>query len=363
MDSFWNHLPHPTVGLAAMDGVTDASMRHISAKYGKPDFMITEFTSSDGVIRGVMRLLRDLSFTEDQRPIVAQLFGSDPESFHTATIICCALGFDGIDINMGCPANSVAHKGGGAALINTPDLAVKIIRAVQQGVKEWSEGRILESLDLPPEFVAHLHERARLLPDVIREQRTLLPVSVKTRIGFSHPVVDEWIGRLLETNLAVIAVHGRTLEQHYGGEASWEHIAKAASLAKGSGTLLFGNGDLKTPEDIVKRVQESGVDGVWIGRAAMGNPWIFEQYRSFITNGTYTEPTIQERFSVAIEHAEFFEHLNQTMFKNDPLPFLNMRKHLGWYVKNFPDATAIRAKLYQTNTSAQVKTILSSLLA
>src|SRR5258708_8488809 len=119
MNSFWHQLPRPVVGLSAMDGVSDAAMREVSALVGHPDFMVTEFTSADGIVRGILRLLRDFYFTANQRPMVAQIFGTDPESFRITAIICCFLGFDGIDINMGCPADSVAHKGGGAAHQNS----------------------------------------------------------------------------------------------------------------------------------------------------------------------------------------------------------------------------------------------------
>lgn len=157
--SFWNSLPRPIIGLSAMDGVTDAAMRHITKKYGNPDFMVTEFTSADGIVHGVTKLLRDFYYTDNQRPIIAQIFGANPGKFYTAAIICCALGFDGIDINMGCPADSAAKKGGGAALIKTPLLAQQIVRAVKQGVEDWTNGKTLESLSLPPEFANLIHAR------------------------------------------------------------------------------------------------------------------------------------------------------------------------------------------------------------
>lgn len=355
MNTFWHKLPRPIIGLSAMDGVTDAAMREITAKYGKPDFMVTEFTSADGIIRGITRLLRDFYFTSNQRPIVAQIFGSDPEAFRKCAIICCFLGFDGIDINMGCPADSVAHKGGGAALIRNPELAQKLIKAVKQGVQEFVNGIELEDIDLSPEFIA------AIMSQVVKPiSRAELPVSVKTRIGYDKPVIEEWIPQLLEMEPAVITLHGRTLEQQYGGKADWEQIAKAAQIIHKTETLILGNGDLTTPEMIVERVRESGVDGAWIGRAAMGNPWIFSQYQDFVDGKGYIEPKTLERFDVAIEHAKLFEELNRTAFKNDPLPFLNIRKHLGWYIKGFPNASELRAKLFQTNSSEEVAAILTS---
>ena len=183
---------------------------------------------------------------------------------------------------------------------------------------------------------------------------------MKTRIGYDKPVVEEWIPHLLETEPAVITLHGRTLEQHYGGEANWTEIAKATELIHTTETLAFGNGDLTTPELIRKRVQESRVDGVWIGRAAMGNPWIFNQYQDFVAGRVVAEPTTEERFEIALKHAHIFEELNRTIFASDPLPFLNMRKHLGWYIKGFPNASEMRLKLFQTNSSEDVEAVLET---
>lgn len=354
----WAGLPKPIIGLSAMDGVTDAAMREITKIHGNPDFMVTEFTSADGIVHGVQKLLRDFYYTANQRPIIAQLFGANPTTFYTAAIICCFLGFDGIDINMGCPADSIAKKGGGASLILNPKLAKEIVTAVQRGVVDWTNGIELRTLGLPSEFVVALQKRASNIDHSVRQR---LPISVKTRIGYNRPITREWVSRLLEMNLSVITLHGRTLEQQYSGAASWEEIAKGAALAHQTKTLLFGNGDLTKPEQIVERVKQTQVDGVWIGRAAMGNPWIFTQYRSYKDRGIYDEPTIDERFHVALEHAQLFEKLNSTEFANDPYPFLNMRKHLGWYVKGFENATAVRAKLFQANTAVDVEKILSTL--
>ncbi|HSW89702.1 MAG TPA: tRNA-dihydrouridine synthase [Patescibacteria group bacterium] len=345
----WNSLPKPIIGLSAMDGVTDAAMREITKEVGGPDFMVTEFTSADGIVHGVAKLLRDFYYTLKQRPIIAQIFGTNPETFYKTAIICAYLGFDGIDINMGCPADSIAKKGGGACLIQTPELAQKLIRAVQTGIADWANGKSINDLGLPPTFVELLKLRA---PNLQSLTPNLLPVSVKTRIGFDKPDTANWLPSLLETHPAVITLHGRTLEQQYSGKANWEEIAKAVEIAKGSGTLIFGNGDLTSQEVIHQRISESGVDGVWVARAAMGNPWIFTNH----------SPTTQERFAVAIKHCEIFEEFNRTVFASDPYPFLNMRKHLGWYVKDFPDAALIRAKLFQTNNSVEVKQVLAEVL-
>jgi tRNA-dihydrouridine synthase B len=364
MSFSWKSLPRPIVGLSAMDGVSDAAMRQITREIGNPDFMVTEFTSADGLAYGVSKLLRDFYYTPLQRPIIAQIFGANPEKFYIAAVISCALGFDGIDINMGCPADSIAKKGGGASLILNPNLAKDIVRHVQRGVTDWTNGIQLQDIGLTKEFLKLLETRIESnTQDLKPNTRSPLPVSVKTRIGYEKPVTIEWVSHLLETEPAVITLHGRTLEQHYGGEANWEEIGKAAEFVhdQSDRTLLFGNGDLTTPESIVSHIKDYSVDGVWIGRAAMGNPWIFKQYQDFVNTGSYAEPTTAERFEVAIRHAQIFEELNNTVFAADPYPFLNMRKHLGWYVKGFPNASEVRQKLFQTNSAEEVEALLSTL--
>ena len=326
----WNNLPKPIVGLSAMDGVTDAAMRHITKVHGNPDFMVTEFTSAEGLARGISKLMRDLYFTPIQHPIIAQIFGSNPDAFYTAARICCDLGFDGIDINMGCPANSAVSRGGGAALIKTPELAKKIINQVKKATSDWCN----------------------------ETGGNILPVSVKTRTGYDKPVTEEWIKHLLETEPAVITLHGRTLEQHYGGEADWEEIGKAVNLVKPTNTLLFGNGDLKSGADILSRINQYSVDGVWVGRAAMGYPWIFESWRQVRSGNPELEIDFKTKCSVALEHVRLFEELNKTAFLEDPLPFLNLRKHLGWYVRGAPNAAELRAKLFQTHSIEEIEQIL-----
>lgn len=360
----WYSLPRPIVGLSAMDGVTDASMRAITASVGHPDFCVTEFTSADGIVYGVRKLLRDFHYTTAMRPVIAQLFGADPATFRTAATICCYLGFDGIDINMGCPADSIAKKGGGASLIRNPTLAKAIIRETKAGVDDWVDGVDIDALGLKPEFVALLKSARERQSIDSHALRFRLPVSVKTRIGYEQPSAVEWVKHLLEEEPVVITLHGRTLTQQYSGRADWEEITKASVYvhSQTQRTLLFGNGDLTTPEEIVERTRYSNVDGVWIGRAAMGNPWIFSQYRSYLDTGSYTQPTTAERCRVALDHARLFESMNTDVFRLDPYPFLNMRKHLGWYVKGFPNASELRARLFQAENADEVEKLLTPYL-
>lgn len=313
--SFWDKLAKPIVGLSPMDGVTDAPMRFITAKYGKPDVIFTEFVSAealmrvvDGRIREPEKVLKDLKYDESERPIIAQLFGRDPEAFYVAAKKVVDLGFDGVDINMGCPSKNVAERGAGAGLIENPDLAGKIIEAVKRGVAD--AGR-------------------------------KIPVSVKTRIGTSAPD-ESWWRFLASQELAVVTMHGRTFKQLYQGRADWESLARAAKIIKEKGTIFLGNGDVESTEEARNKAEQYGTDGVLIGRAALGNPWVFAG----------KEVAKEERLKVALEHAEKYEEL----FPGEH--FLNMRKHLAWYVRGFENASDLRSKLVLTNSAREVEEIL-----
>lgn len=343
---FWDTLSAPIIGLSPMDGVTDYPFRHIQKKYGKPDVVITEFTSVEGVCHGATHLLKDFQFDESQRPIVAQIYGTTPDFFRQTAIILCELGFDGIDINMGCPAKNVAHSGAGAALIQTPDLAQNIIRAVQQGIQEWHNGASVKDC---PSIVGTIQQevekRQAQLPASYQERSRNVPVSVKTRIGYSEPVIDQWIPTLLETGVANISLHGRTLKQHYSGQANWDMIGQAAALCKSTSTTILGNGDVSSREDALQKIDAYGVDGVLIGRASMGNPFVF------LPQTEFTLPV----FPIAVEHSQLFE---KQYSQDENYSFLPMRKHLGWYVTSIPFAAEIRVKLFQTNTAQEVEDIL-----
>lgn len=326
------------IGMAPMDGVTDAAFRFITAKYGKPDIIYTEFTTVEGICAGATKTLRPFIYDKSERPIIAQLFGTRPEAFYKAAFVVFELGFDGIDINMGCPAKNIAGKGSGASLIQKPAVAKKIVLKVKEAAKEWSEGKKITSVGLPDEIIEKIKEMKRGKKIVRRE----LPVSVKTRTGYNQNTIEEWIKHLLEVNPSVITIHGRTFKQLYGGEANWESIKKAVEIAKGSGTRILGNGDIKSLADAKKRIAESGVDGALIGRAAFGNPWIF----------CGKEPDIKEKFAVAIEHTKLFAKIFKTT------QFVAMRKHLAWYCKGFIGASETRQKLMTTNNPEEVEEIL-----
>ena len=336
---FWDKLPSPIIGISPMDGVTDAPFRLIAARHGKPNITITEFTSVEGICHGAVKSLTAFKFDESERPVVAQVFGTDVESFYKSAFVVAELGFDGIDINMGCPATSVSSRGAGAGLIRTPELAKQIIRTTKLAMKDWQEGKQIDEVGLPKEIVVWVKENQPKKID-----RKFLPVSVKTRIGYDQIIVEEWIKHLLEEEPANISIHGRTLKQGYTGSANWEAIGQAVKIIKQTKTSVLGNGDVHSLSDAFEKIKNYGVDGVLIGRASFGNPWLLQN----------KIPTIEEKFAVAIEHSELYEQILGLNY------FVPMRKHLAWYIRGFDNASELRKKLMQANSSQDVKDILST---
>jgi tRNA-dihydrouridine synthase len=333
---FWEKLKKPIVCLAPMADVTDVAFRALIAKYGNPDVIWTEFVSADGLFLappkdvsnktpeyerveaialefGVSRgnpLLHDLLFTEKERPIVAQFFSRDLELMKRAAELAVALGFDGIDINMGCPADVICKQGSGAAMIKEPEHACAIIRATKEGAGNT-------------------------------------PVSVKTRLGFNKIEIDTWLPSLFSEYPALVTLHARTRKEMSKVPAQWDKIAYAVELRNsfGSESLLFGNGDVVDFADAHKKAQESGADGVMIGRGMFGNPWI----------GTHHVPSLEERLKVLVEHTYLFEY-----YLGNIKSFNIMKKHYKAYVNGFEGAKELREKLMGTENANEVEHIINT---
>jgi nifR3 family TIM-barrel protein len=349
-----------------MDGITDASFRYITAAHGDADVTITEFVNVETAFYAAQTLIKDFTYSELERPVVAQIYGHTPEMFYKVTHIVCELGFDGLDINMGCPAKKIAAKGGGAALIRTPKLAQSIIRAVMQGIADWRAGQTPGELKIHPALIEKIKLANRLRNGwETPPARHSIPVSIKTRIGYDKIVINQWIETLLEERPAAIALHGRTLKQQYKGKADWDAIAQAAAAARDSQTLILGNGDLRDMGDISRRVRESGVDGVLVGRAAQGNPWFFRAKKhvkqALRSDGAVVIPnipvTLAQRANVMIEHARHFEkHWGSQAF-------VGMRKHLAWYCHGLPRAAELRARMVRLDNVSGLVQCLSDYTA
>ncbi len=304
---FWGKLKKPIFVLAPMADVTDCVFREIIAKYGKPDVFWTEFVSADGLSHSEARekLMIDLKYDKGEHPIVAQIFGSKVENIRTAAMLCKELGFDGVDINMGCPDKSIEKQCAGAAMIKNPEIAREIISAAKESG---------------------------------------LPVSVKTRIGYNKNEIETWIRGLLEQDIAVLTVHLRTRKEMSKVPAHWDLMKRVVEIRDElkKDTLILGNGDAVDLEDAKKKCEETGCDGVMLGRAIFGNPWLFASH----------VPTLYEKLKVMIEHTKRFEEV-LVEHKN----FAIMKKHYKAYVNGFDGAKDLRVKLMEAGNAKEVEDI------
>lgn len=305
--------------MAPMADVTDVAFRALVAKRGPPDIFWTEFVSADGLYhtREIQKmsdasnpLMRELAFNTDQRPILAQIFSNSPEMVAYATKLIAELGFDGVDINMGCPDRAIERQGCGAAMIKTPKLAQDIIRAAQ-----GASG---------------------------------LPVSVKTRVGYTKETLEEWLAALLETGPAAVTLHLRTRKELSLVPADWELMKKAVGIRNriNPKVLLIGNGDVRDTEDARIKAVQSGCDGVMLGRAMFGNPWVFA--------GRKNEDTpLAEKLAALLELARGFEKLSP------PKNFAILKKHIKAFVTGFAGAAELRVLLMSAASAAELETIIA----
>jgi nifR3 family TIM-barrel protein len=320
MNNFWDTLQKPFFVLAPLANVTDAAFRSIIAKYSKPagpHVFWTEFVSADGLClaheEGKKKLLRDLVYSEAERPIVAQLFTSVPAHMEKAAALAAELGFDGVDINMGCPDRSIEKQGAGAKLITTPELAQELIAAAKRGAPN-------------------------------------LPVSVKTRLGYSKDTLEEWLPKILEAEPVAVTVHARTRKEMSLVPARWERVRRAVEIRNemGSRALIVGNGDVKDIEEAQARVKETGCDGVMIGRGIFGKPWMFSGK---------PEPELQERLHIAVEHTRLFEEL-----LGDIKNFAIMKKHFKAYVEGFAGAKELRMQMMEASSVKEIEALVDGFI-
>jgi nifR3 family TIM-barrel protein len=355
---FWDRLRQqkkPFFCVAPMADVTDAAFRRLITKYGKPDVMWTEFVSANGLMSAGRKILeRDLSYTESERPIVAQLFSSDPEKMEGAARLCAELGFDGIDINMGCPDRTIEKQGAGAAMIQSPDVAASVIRAAKRGIKQSGKD---------------------------------VPVSVKTRVGYNAVAINEWISFLLKQDINALTVHARTRKDLSLVPAEWQYLKEVVRLRDeiAPHTVIIGNGDVTSLADGKEKATEAGVDGIMVGRALFGNPWFFDEsramtavlpkkYPSWLRNlpllGKYfdtrrgvaqskTRPiSVPERLKVMVEHTKLFESL-----LGDIKSFAIMKKHYKAYCTGFPGAKELRVRLMEAKNATDVEHMVEAFFA
>ncbi|MDD3999246.1 MAG: tRNA-dihydrouridine synthase family protein, partial [Candidatus Shapirobacteria bacterium] len=330
------------VGLSPMDGITDEAFRLTQCEIAKPDLIFTEFVSAEGLAHSAVKLFDTLLFSKEERPIIGQLFGKDPDSFYLAAVILCHLGFDGIDINFGCPAKTVTQHGSGASLIDKPELASQIIKSVQKAISDFASSKVtIKDLKLKEKALKVIDRNLIYSSPLVKEglgEIVIPTISVKTRIGISTDTTDTWIPFLLSHRLDFLTLHGRTLKQGYSGLSDWDAIARAAKLTKKANTPIFGNGDVQSRAQALEYCQKYGVDGVLIGRGAMGNPWAFNDEK----------PEFKEKFKAMLLHAKNFTQVFPTR-RFDPL-----RRHFLLYVSGHPQAKQLRGEIVKLTSVDQL---------
>jgi tRNA-dihydrouridine synthase B len=296
--------------LAPMEDVTDPSFRRVCRRLGA-DVVYTEFISSEGLIRDAKRSLRKLALYEDERPVAIQIFGGRPEAMAESARIAEAAGPDFIDINCGCWVKDVVARNAGAALLKDPPMMQQIVRSVVDA--------------------------------------TSLPVTVKTRLGWdrSSIVIAEVAQMLEDVGIKALAIHCRTRDQGHEGVASWEYIEQVKKVVK---IPVILNGDVKTPQDVA-RAFETGADAVMIGRAAIANPWIFQEAKHYMATGELLAPqSLDERLRVALEHLQL-----SIDYKGDHYGLIEFRKYWGGYLHSLPLASAARRELVVMNSYEEIE--------
>ena len=306
------------LALSPMDDITDHPFRSVCKRHGA-DLLITEFIASEALVREVEKSRRKMQFAEEERPVGVQIFGHDVETLTRSLQFVEQVKPDFVDINWGCPMRKIAGRGAGSGALRDPDRMVDITKAIVQ--------------------TSHL------------------PVTVKTRLGYdesSKPIV-ELAERLQDVGVAAISIHGRTKTQLYRGTADWTLIGKVKENPRMK-IPVFGNGDITTPEMVAEYRNRYGVDGILIGRAAIGNPWIFEQSRNVLGNKQLRHITMAERVEVCRQHL-----LAAVRWKGERTAVLEMRKHYSGYFKALYDFKPFRLKLVSLTTLGELLTVFDQI--
>lgn len=309
-------LPDFPLLLAPMEDVSDPPFRAVCKKQGA-DLMFTEFISSEGLIRDAIKSRQKLDIFEEERPVGIQIFGGDEEAMSISAEIVNTVHPDLLDINFGCPVKKVVCKGAGAAVLKDIDLMVRLTKAV---IKSSS-----------------------------------VPVTVKTRLGWDFDSINilEVAERLQDIGVQALSIHGRTRSQLYKGEADWSWIAKVKDNPR-INIPIFGNGDIDSPEKALSYKNKYGVDGIMIGRAAIGNPWFFKEVKHFFSTGEkLPPPTLEERIEVILDHLRA-----SIAWKGPKLGILEMRRHYANYLKGIPNIKPIRNILVTANSIEEIEETL-----
>jgi nifR3 family TIM-barrel protein len=314
-------LPEFPILLAPMEDVSDPPFRAVCKDNGA-DLMYSEFISSEGLIRDAIKSLKKLDFSEEERPFGIQIFGGDEEAMAMSARICETVNPDLVDINFGCPVKKVVSKGAGAGVLKDIDLMVRLTEAVVKS--------------------------------------TSLPVTVKTRLGWDEQSknIEEVAERMQDIGVKALSIHGRTRAQLYKGEADWSLIAKVKNNPR-MHIPIFGNGDIDSPQKALLYKNRYGVDGIMIGRAAIGYPWIFREIKAYLKDQTLLPPpTLAERIEVCKKH------LHKSIDWKGPIVGINeMRRHYTNYLKGLPGIKEFRYRLVTLNSPQEINEVLDEITA
>lgn len=316
MKNVWQRLKPPIFCLAPMFGATDSAFRQLLAKIGKPDLMFTEFTNVQAIYSpDTKTLIRQLSFFKTEKPLICQIWGLDPELFEQAAGLIVKLGFDGVDINLGCPEKAVIKKHAGAALIHNKPLVKQIIKAAKTG----TAGKI--------------------------------PLSAKIRLGLDKIETETWVEFLLKLNLDALIIHCRTAKAMSSGPAHWEEITKAVEIRNQLkvNTLIIGNGDIFSRADAFAKITTSGVDGVMIGRGVFKDPYIFHPHDSI------TAKFPREKLELLLQHLSVYDKTWGSL-----KPYHPLKRFFKIYVNGFSGALALRRQLMAADSLIQARQLIKS---
>ena len=314
MKSFWQDFPKPFFAMAPLDDVSDTVFRRVVMRAARPDVFFTEFANADAFVSaGRPAVEKKLRFENEESPLIVQIWGKFPEHYYEMAKAMRERGFAGIDINMGCPDKNIVRSGVCSALIKGPVRAAEIIKATQEGAGE-------------------------------------LPVSVKTRIGFSAIATEEWIGHLLGLGLDALTIHGRTTKEMSKVPAHWDEIGRAVQLRDeiAPDTVIIGNGDIESRAQGEELAREYGVDGLMIGRGVFHDIYVFESGEA--------EHSVAEHVELLNYHLDLFESTWGEQKSYEPL-----KKFFKIYLKSFPGANDLRASLMETKSIGQAREILAKM--
>ncbi|MFH1235593.1 MAG: tRNA-dihydrouridine synthase [Parcubacteria group bacterium] len=323
MNNFWQQLAKPIIALAPMAGVTDAAFRIICKDFGA-DVIYTEFASTNALAHGNDATRKMIAFDKRERPVVCQLFGNEPEMYRKAASILEEMGFDGVDINFGCPAYKVVAHGGGVSLMRDPKRCAEIVAAACEGVKN--------------------------IPVSIKIRTSICKENCDRSDPTNHVTALQLIDEIKHLPVAAVMIHGRSYEKPFDGDPNTGVIKQVKRAFNG---VVIANGGINTPENAKRMLDETGADGVGLARGVRGSPWLFKQIKDYLATGSYQEYSWEDRKQLALKHSTA-----ALKFKGE-WGIVEMRKHLAWYVHGTPHAAKLRSQLVRVNTIKDVETILA----